>query len=198
MLLLGLVAGMALLSAFGHVAKTGAWDQVARALTGRGTRIDTSSPSVVDKIRQLSRLETVAYSIDKIVEGDKENPYLPSFLTGDKLMLVAHGEVIAGVDLSKLQPRDVKVDGDQVQVTLPAAEVLETRLDNGRTRVYSRTTGLLVTADPNLESQVRQTAEQQFVQAAIADGVLDKARENARTSVTALLGGLGFRQIEVK
>lgn len=197
-LLLGIVLGLGLLSVFGHVAKTGVWARVAGALTGRSTSIDTSSPSVVEKIRQLSRLETVAYSIDKIVEGDKENPYLPSFLVGDKLMLVAHGEVIAGVDLTRLQPSDVTVRGDQVTVRLPAAEILETRVDNSKTKVYSRTTGVLVNPDPNLETQVRQTAEQQFMQAAIADNVLDKARQNARTGVSALLSGLGFKRIDVQ
>ena len=85
-----------------------------------------------------------------------------------------------------------------MKVQLPQAQVLTTRIDNGRTRVYSRTTGLLVPADPNLESQVRLTAEVQFRQAAIADGVLDKARLNARNSVSALLSGLGFRHVQVQ
>ncbi len=195
---LGMMLGLILFSVFTHVAKAGVWTKIAGILSGRATRIDTSSPSVVDKIRQLSRLETVDYSIEKIVEGDKENPYLPSFLVGDKLMLVAHGEVIAGVDLSQIKQGDVSVDGDTITVTLPPPQILATRLDNGRTRVYSRTTGVLLEPDPNLESQVRQTAEQQFTQAALDDGVLDKARQNARTGVTALLSGLGFHHVNVK
>lgn len=197
-LLLGILLGWALLSVFAHVARSGIWNRVAGFMTGRASRVDVSSPAVVEKIRQLSRLETVDYSIDKIVEGSHQYPYLPNFLVGDKLLLVAHGEVIAGVDLSRLQPSDVVVDGSHVRVQLPQAELLGTRLDNQRTRVYSRTTGVLVEADPDLESEVRLTAEQQFTQAALADGVLDKARQNARASVTALLYGLGFRQIEVQ
>src|SRR5580658_1477201 len=114
-------------------------------MTGRSTRLDVSSPAVVDRIRQLSRLETVVFSLDKIVEGEKETAYLPSFLVGDKLLLIAHGEVTAGVDLGQLKPGDVWVHGDSVRVRLPAPQVLSTRIDNGQTRVYSRTTGLLVT-----------------------------------------------------
>ena len=76
--------------------------------------------------------------------------------------------------------------------------MLGTRLDNAHTRVYSRTTGLLVEADPNLESEVRLAAEDQFTRAALADGVLDKARQNARASVTALLRGLGFQTVDVE
>ena len=159
---------------------------------------DVSSPAVVELIRQLSRLETVEYSLDKIVEGDRNNPYLPDFLVGDKLLLVAHGEVIAGIDLAQLKPGDVAVSGDSVRVRLPAPQILTTRIDNGRTRVYSRSTGLLTPADPNLESQARQTAEQQIAQAALDDGILEKARQNARASVTALLFGLGFRSVDVQ
>jgi hypothetical protein len=196
-LLLGVLLGWVLLSLFSHAAKVGVWNRLAGAMTGRSSRVDTSTPAVVEKIRQLSRLETVDYSIDKIVEGSRENPYLPNFLVGDKLMIVAHGDVIAGVDLSQLQPADVTVDGSRVKVRLPEAQVLGTRLDNAHTRVYSRTTGLLVEADPNLESEVRLAAEDQFTRAALADGVLEKARQNARASVTALLRGLGFQSVDV-
>jgi len=132
------------------------------------------------------------------VEGERQNAYLPDFLVGDKLLLVAHGEVIAGIDLGQLKAGDVLVSGDTVHVHLPAAQILTTRIDNVRTRVYSRTTGLLVSSDPNLESDVRRTAELQIAQAALDDGILEKVRQNARTSVTALLYGLGFRTVDVK
>ena len=197
-LAVGIVLGFLLLSAFAHVAQTGLWSRLAGYVTGRSTSIDASSTAVVEKIRQLSRLETVVYSLDKIVEGDRQSAYLPDFLVGDKLLLVAHGEFIAGVDLGQLKAGDVWVKGDAVHVRLPAPQVLTTRIDNGRTKVYSRTTGLLVNADLNLESQVRLAAEQQITQAALSDGILLKARQNAQTSVSALLYGLGFHTVDVQ
>jgi hypothetical protein len=196
-LAVGIVLGLLLLSAFAHIAQTGLWNRFAGYMTGRSISVDVSSPAVVEKIRQLSRLETVVYSLDKIVGGERQSAYLPDFLVGDKLLLVAHGEVIAGVDLRQLKTDDVFVKGDAVQVRLPAPQVLTTRIDNGRTQIYSRTTGLLVPADPKLESEVRLTAEQQITQAALSDGILDKAGQNARTSVTALLYGLGFHNVDV-
>jgi Protein of unknown function (DUF4230) len=108
-LAVGIVLGFLLLSAFAHVAQTGLWSRFAGYVTGRSTSIDVSSAAVVEKIRQLSRLETVVYSLDKIVEGDRQSAYLPDFLVGDKLLLVAHGEVIAGVDLGQLKTGDVFV-----------------------------------------------------------------------------------------
>jgi hypothetical protein len=165
---------------------------------GRTTSIDTSAPAVVDKIRQLARLESVNYSIDKIVEGSRQAPGIPNFLAGDRMLFIAHGEVIAGVDLTQLGKDDVRVDGDSVEVYLPASQILVTRIDNQRSRVYERTTGLLVPADPSLESQVRQAAEQQITQAALDDKILEKARDNARTTVTGLLYALGFRRVTVQ
>jgi len=191
----GLVLGLLAMMGFARGAKGGLWGRVAAFVTGRPARFDVSSPTVVEKIRQLSRLETVEYSLDKIVEGERQSAYLPDFLAGDKLLLVAHGEVIAGIDLGQFKAGDVAVNGDAVHVRLPAAQILTTRIDNSRTRVYSRTTGLLVATDPNLESEVRKIAEQQIAQAALDDGILEKARQNARTSVTALLYGLGFRTV---
>jgi hypothetical protein len=197
-LVLGVVLGLLGMMVFSRVAQGGLWDRVAAFVTGRPVRFDVSSPAVVEKIRQLSRLETVEYSLDKIVEGERQSPFLPNFLAGDKLLLVAHGEVIAGIDLGQLKAGDVQVNGDTVHVRLPAAQILTTRIDNGRTRVYSRTTGLLVPTDPNLESEVRLTAEQQIAQAALDDGILEKARLNGRTSVTALLYGLEFHTVVVE
>jgi hypothetical protein len=194
----GIVLGFLLVSALARGAHAGLWDRVAAFITGRPLSIDSSSPAVVEKIRQLSRLETVVYSLDKIVEGSRQSPYLPDFLAGDKLLLVAHGEVIAGIDLSQLKPDNVQVKGDTVRVKLPEAQILTSRIDNARTRVYSRMTGLLVQSDPNLESEVRQTAEQQIQQAALDDGILDKARQNAKANVTSLLYGLGFHTVDVQ
>jgi Protein of unknown function (DUF4230) len=199
-LIAGIILGVLLASLFIHVARSersDIWNRLAGYLTGRTTSIDTSSTSIVEKIRRLSRLESVVYSIDKVVEGERENVLLPSFLAGDKLLLVAHGDVIAGVDLSQLKSGDISVKGDTVRIHLPAPQILTTRLDNQHTRVYSRTTGLLIAADPNLESEVRQAAEQQIAQAALADGILDKARINAQASVSTLLYGLGFHTVEV-
>jgi hypothetical protein len=170
--------------------------QFLSAVTGRTITIDVSQPTVVDRIQRLQRLETVVYTVDKLVTGAKENPLLPDFLTGDRLLMMVHGEVVAGIDFSNLKPDDVRVDGKRVHLHLPAAQVFSTRLDSAKTRVYSRQTGLLVPTDPNLETQVRQEAERQMQQAALADGILQTAQQNADATLRSLLQGLGFEKID--
>jgi Protein of unknown function (DUF4230) len=170
--------------------------RVLSAATGRTVTIDVSQPAVVDKIQRLQRLETVVYTVDKLVTGAKENPLLPDFLTGDRLLMMVHGEVVAGIDFSNLKADDVRVNGRQVRVHLPSAQVFSTRLDSGKTRVFSRQTGLLVPTDPNLETQVRQEAERQMQAAALADGILRTAQQNAASTISSLLQALGFEKID--
>jgi hypothetical protein len=179
-----------------HNSGRAALSHLFSAVTGRTLTIDVSQPTVVDRIQRLQRLETVVYTMDKLVTGAKENPILPDFLTGDRLLMLVHGEVVAGIDFSNLKPDDVKVDGKQVRLHLPAAQVFSTRLDSNKTRVYSRQTGLLVPTDPNLETQVRQEAEHELQEAALADGVLRTAQQNATSTITSLLQGLGFEKID--
>jgi hypothetical protein len=166
------------------------------AVTGRTLSIDVSQPTVVDRIQRLQRLETVVYTMDKLVTGARENPIFPDFLAGDRLLMMVHGEVVAGIDFSSLKPGEVRVESRQVSVHLPAAQVFSVRLDSAKTRVYSRQTGLLVPTDPNLETEVRQEAEHQLQEAALADGILRTAQQNAASTITSLLQGFGFEKIE--
>ena len=167
-------------------------------LRGGRAQINVDQPTVVRQIQQLQRLETVSYTMDKIISGEHTSAYLPKFLAGDRLLLVVHGEVVGGIDLRGLQPGDVLIRGQKVSIHLPAAEVFSTRIDNARTKVYSRDTGLFSSPDPNLESQVREVAERQLQQAALQDGILKTATENARTTIASLLQGFGFLEVDIR
>ena len=190
----GVIGWMMLSRASGGGVLSRMWS----AVTGRTLSIDVSQPTVVDRIQKLQRLETVVYTMDKVVTGAKENRIFPDFLAGDRLLMLVHGEVVAGIDFSNLKPGDVRVNGRTIRLHLPAPEVFRTRLDSEKTRVYSRQTGLLVPSDPNLETQVRQEAERQLEAAALADGILPAAQKNAAATLTSLLQGLGFEKIELE
>jgi hypothetical protein len=196
---LALVLGAAGLAVFVRHATTGALGRIATLITGRASTFDASVPVVVERIQRLNRLETVVYSLDTVVEGDISSPILPDALAGDRILLVVHGQSIAGIDLSQLRPEDVRIDPGthSIHVTLPPSQLFLTTLDNQHTRVYARSTGLLVPVDQNLESNTRAKAQNQLEQAALSDGILDAARKNARATVTTLLYSLGFQQVDV-
>jgi hypothetical protein len=198
-LVLGIILGLlvALFAVPAVVRHVGASmrNRISLAFLGRHDSIDISQPTVIASIQRLARLESVVYTMDKVVEGNRTNQYLPDILTGDKLLLVVHGQAVAGVDLSNVQASSVQINGRSVIITMPAAELLSVSLDNSKTRVYSRITGLLVPADPNLESEVRERAQGDLRQSALDSGILTTAEGNARATLTTLLHSLGFQQI---
>ncbi len=160
---------------------------------GGDTAIDASRDAVVKEMRSLGRLETSSFSIEKIIEAktDEGGPWR-DILFGDKLLLVAHGEVVAGYDLSGLSDADIEKAGDGLRVTLPAPEIFSVRIDNGKTRVYDRDQGLLARGDKDLETEARVAAERSIREAACAAGILGEAKTNAAKQIAALLGALGF------
>lgn len=192
--LLALILGAT--AALGGVAAT--WRLVNNAVHGRLV-LQNSLPPVIDQVRSLNRLEAASYTIEKVIEGGNThgNPVLDALL-GDRLLFIAHGEVIAGADLSQLQEGDVQLasDGRSAIVRLPAARILTHRLDNDLSRVYDRSTGILARPDPQLETKVRQDAENQIVQAACQGGILMQANANAEAEVRSLLAGLRIEQVQ--
>lgn len=151
------------------------------------------SQTVVRQVQSLSRLETASYTIEKVITAESgEGPL--GFLFRDRLLLVAQGQVIAGVDLSRLRPDDVRVSGTSVFVTLPAAEIFVATLDNDETYVYERQTALLG-QQVDLETLARQEAESRILEAALEDGILSLAQQNAERTVEGLLRALGFEEV---
>lgn len=198
---LSLVLGAVALGFFVHHAQSGLAGQLAGLITGR-PRHFLSAPDVVEKVQRLSRLETVVYSLDTVVEGEESSALLPDALAGDKLLMIVHGQTIAGIDFGKLKPEGVQITegsaGRSIRLVLPPSEVFLTSIDNAKTRVYSRDTGLFVRADPNLETATRAKAQGDLQEAALSDGVLDAASKNARETVRAMLEGLGFAKVELQ
>ncbi len=151
--------------------------------------------TVIREVRTLSRLETAQYTVEKVITAETGQGALAA-LFGDRLIFVAHGQVIAGVDLSKLRGTDVVVSpAGQVTLIMPAAEIFVTSLDNSKSYVYDRQTGLLTKGDQNLETQARQVAQQQIELGALEDGILKLAQDNAASYLERLLRSLGFTDV---
>ena len=168
------------------------------AMFGPGTRLDLSRPAVVQNIQRLQRLETVVYSVEKIVTGTQDSAYFPRYLAGDRILLIVYGEVTAGIDLGKLDESSIAISGKSISLQVPPAEIFSTRLDNAKTQVYSRETGLFVRPDPNLETEARRAAELQVQKAAMDSGILKTAADNGRTTLQKLLEGLGFESVVIR
>ncbi len=149
--------------------------------------------TIVREVRDLSRLETAAFTIEKVITAESGEGAL-GFLFRDRMLLVAQGQVIAGIDLSRMTENDIKVAGDAVFVTMPAAEIFVATLNNENTYVYDRQTAVLG-QQVDLETLARQEAESAILQAAIEDGILSMAQDNGEQYMVGLLKALGFSEV---
>lgn len=162
-----------------------------------GLYFNTSQTAVVKQMQQLQRMETAQFTIEKIIEAGKDGNYFQNILYGDKILLIAHGEIIAGFNLANVQNKDIEISGNSLRMQLPAPEILVTSLDNDKTRVYDRQTGLLSKGDKDLEAQARAKAESEIKTAACDAGILDQASTNARKQLTTLFTGFGFTSVQI-
>lgn len=167
--------------------------QVARILHPTPT-ILPDPVTIINQIRPLARLETIQYTVEKVITAEVGQGALAPLL-GDKLLFVGHGYVTAGIDLEKLSSQDLLLADGAVKVRLPQAEIFDATLDNDKSYVYDRDTGLLTHGDVNLETLARQEAEDQIRQAALDDGILTQAQANAETYIRSLLNRLGYTQV---
>lgn len=168
--------------------------QVARVLHPTAT-IRPDPVTIIREVRSLARLETIQYSVEKVITAETRQG-LFGFLFGDRLLLVAHGTVIAGVDLGQIEPDDVWLDEQgRVYLKLPEAEVFVATLDNETTYVYDRETGLLTGGNIALEAEARQAAEDEIRSAALEDGILEQAQVNAENFLFRFLRSLDFEDV---
>lgn len=162
-----------------------------------GIKLNTDRASVIKQMRSLQRFETASFTIEKIIDGGTSGNVFQQFLFGDKILLIAHGQVIAGFDLSQISEKDMEIKNQNIRVTLPKPQILVTTLDNTQTKVYDRTRGILSPGDKDLESKAREAAETSITKAACEGGILKQAGDNARKQLTAFLSALGFTQISI-
>ncbi|MEE8122019.1 MAG: DUF4230 domain-containing protein [Anaerolineales bacterium] len=170
--------------------------EVARLLHPTPTIIP-DPVTIIHEVQSLARLETIHYSVEKVITAETgQGPF--GFLFGDRLLLVAHGSVIAGVDLAEIEESDISIDGNGVvTLQLPPAEVFIAALDNEKTYVYDREVGFLRRGDVELESAARLAAEEAILEAALSDGILEQAQVNAEAYLFRLLGSLGFSNVRI-
>jgi len=173
-------------------------NEANRALQTQMANLLNPTPTIIpdpityiNEIRALARLETIQYSVEKVITGETGGGTFAS-LFGDKILFVGHGTVIAGIDMSKLAPENMRYENGVLTVMLPSAEIFIATLDNEKSYVYDRQTGVLTRPDPNLETLVRQSAEQEILKAALEDGILEQAQVNAEAYLIKFFAALGF------
>lgn len=150
-----------------------------------------NTATILTQIQPLAQLVTVKYVMEKVVVLEDVRLY-----GENRVLLVAHGIVKAGVDLGRLTPQDVRPDGARVRVRLPTAAITDAYLDEQKTQVLEHSTGLLRRFDKDLQQQARAQGLDDIRRAARNHGILEDANERARLQLRTLLLQLGFSEVE--
>jgi hypothetical protein len=164
----------------------------------RGSPRVYNTPVLLQQVQTLSELVTVKYVMEKVegIEIPSENVLGKALGSENRVLLLAHGIVKAGVDLRRLKAADLRVTGKQIVVRLPPPEIMDAYLDDTQTKVVDRKTGLLAPPDRDLEQTVRQNAVDDIRRAARIGGILKDADDRARFQLANLLLQLGFESVD--
>ena len=152
-----------------------------------------NTATVITQIQSLSHLVTVKYVFEKVVVLEDARWY-----GQNRLLMVAHGVAKAGVDLQRLEPSDAKIRGKRLSLTLPRPQLVDVYLDEGKTEILERTTGVLRVFDQQMEQEARRQAVDSIRKSARAAGILKDAEDRTRLQLMALARAAGFEEVEVE
>lgn len=156
---------------------------------------------LIQQVKDSSDLTTASFVMQAVVPTKQEASLNGLVIGTTKLLYIAYGEVKAGVDLRLLTTANVEMVGDRVKVTLPAAKIMDSKIDVTRSSVYDYDRGFLGLGPdvaPSLQQQAQQEALSKIVAAACTDKILDRASDRAKLVVTQLFATAGVQNLVVE
>jgi hypothetical protein len=152
---------------------------------------------VVSKVKQVAKLATTETTIDKIVFGTSDKRILGIIrINQARFAAYSRATIKSGIDLNKLTPEDVVITGKQIEVRLPAVEVInfsypfrDFRIDNAIT-------------EDKFMNDIDIFDQEDFYRQAEADirnnlqytGIVAATETKTRLLMEALLQNLGYEE----
>lgn len=172
---------------------------------GRSNTIDRTQTPVLQRIAKLNKFKAATGTFQVVVDVENDVEGIPSIIAGERTLLVAAGDVEAEVDFTGLKDDAIVIDevNKSVVITIPPPTLTTARIDNSKTRVYSRERGLLnrvedfVSDQPVDDQPLYVEAEDEMEAAAAASDLSGVARENTEDMLVAMLGSLGYDDVTV-
>jgi Protein of unknown function (DUF4230) len=156
---------------------------------------------VVKQVQDASDLTTAIFTMEAVVPTQQDATVGGLVVGSTKLLYIAHGEVRAGIDLSKISVADVQAAGDTLTVKLPGPKLLDSKIDVSRSSVYDYnrgTLGLGPDVAPQLQSLAQKQALEKITTAACDKGILTQANDRAKLVVGQLLKVPAYKTVAVQ
>ena len=163
---------------------------------GEGQSQTTTSAVALEGIQKLDQLDTVRMTQSVVVTKETGGTELRRFLAGEEVILVAVGDVEAGVNLSDLTEQDVQVEENAVTLNMPEPGISSVALDEEETRLYDRDQGILrLRPDETLVEEARQEAQDELEATARQNDIRATAERNAEDTIRTFLTTLGYENV---
>ena len=159
------------------------------------------SALLLQKIQHIQELTTTVYQIDKIVSTSADRTFGENWtIATTKLLYLAKGEVKAGIDLQQLTLENITINQDKIAIAIPQAEILDSKIDVGKSKVYHYERGFL-NLGPDIAPQLQTFAQQktlaQMVDTACSEGILNQANEQAKIAIYNLVTLTNEKKVEI-
>lgn len=155
---------------------------------------------ILERIRGVKELTTAVFVMEAIVPTSQENKIAGLVIGETKLLYIAHGQVKAGINLEKLTDTAIKINGNSLQINLPSPEILDSKIDVNKSRVYDYDRGFLGLG-PDVAPQLQTLAQQETLKTILAtacqQGILQEANQKAELTLTQLFLNSGYEQVKI-
>lgn len=158
---------------------------------GQKPSSETTHQILVERIEAMGKLELVKYRMSDVIEHKAISTFLPDA----SVLLIIKADAVGCVDLTKLNPEQIYVEGDSVSIQLPQPEVCYVKIDHGASRVYD--TKMAYFREAALVDEAFKRAESQVSREVAKSDILQQTKTNAGSVFRPLLEGLGFKRIHI-
>jgi hypothetical protein len=169
--------------------------------------VDRSAPPLMISLEDRADLIASSGNLQVLVDREVDVNWLPGILAGERLVYQAVGSIDGIVRLSEVTSR-VTVDeatGERVVTfTVPPAELSEVHLDLEESKVVESDSGLFnriadfFQDNPGELQELQRMGSEKIEAAALEAGVLDRAEQSARETLTDLAMRAGADDVVVE
>jgi hypothetical protein len=147
----------------------------------------------VEKIEKMGKLELVKVNIKDVLEQTSERPF---YLPNAKAVLIVAGEVFAGIDFEKVKKEDIVDSGNEIIITLPKPEILMSKINHEKSKIYNVAWGGFSTA--HLVDEAYKNAEISILEEATRTGFEETCRTNAKVLLTPIFRELSGKEVTIQ
>lgn len=162
---------------------------IARPGTAVKEKLDAEATALIlHHLKTKAEFITAEFNTQGVVQVDTTKSLL-GFDSQNQLVYQGLGKISAGVDLEQVGSEFINVEGNQICIVIPPAEILDVEIEVLRDVVHFQP-GLLRADSLEMLEEAQLVFLQQVHQQAQQSGVVDEANQKARSWVEGLIAPL--------